>query len=65
MNKTIENVVRFTEIDYTIFGIVLAISAVIGIYFGYINKAKKTVDEYLTGSGKMKAVPVGLSLIGR
>ena len=56
----------FTTIDYTIFGIMLALSALIGVYFGFISKKKQNnTNEYLLGGKKMNFFPIAASLIAR
>lgn len=54
----------FTSFDYLLFGIMLALSAAIGIYFGFFAKRKQnTTTEYLLGGKKMKFFPIAASLI--
>lgn len=56
----------FTAIDYTIFGIMLALSALIGVYFGFISKKKQNnTNEYLLGGKQMNFFPIAASLIAR
>lgn len=55
----------FNEYDYLVFALMLGISLAIGVYFGWIDKSEKTGDEYLHGSGKMKIVPIAVSLLAR
>ncbi|XP_065079972.1 sodium-coupled monocarboxylate transporter 1-like [Ochlerotatus camptorhynchus] len=55
---------RFTEFDYAIFVVLLAISVVIGVYFGFFSKIKQNnVEEYLLGGKSMPKFPVAASLI--
>lgn len=59
-----QNVNFFTSFDYMLFGIMLALSALIGIYFGFFAKRKQnTTTEYLLGGKKMKFFPIAASLI--
>lgn len=54
---------RFTVIDYGIFGAMLAISAIIGIFFGFCGKNKQNNPlEYLLGSKSLSIIPVAISL---
>ena len=54
---------HFSLIDYGIFGGMLAISAIIGLYFGFFGKRKQNNPvEYLLGSKSMKVFPVAVSL---
>ena len=53
----------FTNIDYVLFGGMLALSAMIGVYYGFIAKQKQnSTAEYLLGSKKMSIWPVAISL---
>lgn len=57
-------VLRFTLLDYAIFVVLLAISVVIGVYFGFFSKIKQNnVEEYLLGGKSMPKFPVAASLI--
>ena len=54
----------FTAIDYGVFVVMLLLSALIGVYFGFISKKKQNnTSEYLLGSKKMGFFPVAASLI--
>ncbi|XP_070495051.1 sodium-coupled monocarboxylate transporter 1-like [Chironomus tepperi] len=54
----------FTVIDYGVFVAMLLLSALIGVYFGFISKKKQNnTSEYLLGSKKMGFFPVAASLI--
>lgn len=54
----------FSVLDYSIFVIVLVLSALIGVYYGFISKKKQnTTAEYLLGGKSMSTFPVSLSLI--
>lgn len=55
----------FSAIDYGVFGIMLFVSASIGVYFGYFDKKEQTTEEYLLGGRKMKTIPIAISLIAR
>lgn len=53
----------FTKLDYSIFGLMLGLSTIIGIYFGFCsNKKQDNTAEYLLGSKQMKIFPVAVSL---
>lgn len=49
--------------DYTLFGGLLGISVLIGIYFGCFGKKQDNTTEYLLGGKTMSCFPVGMSLI--
>jgi Na+/proline symporter len=54
----------FSAIDYGIFVLMLLMSAIVGIYFGFISKQKQnTTAEYLLGSKNMGFFPIASSLI--
>lgn len=56
---------RFGLTDYTIFVVMLSISAAIGVYFGFYSKSKNTTEEYLHGGKRMQALPIAISLVSR
>lgn len=56
---------NFYAIDYAVFGLLLAVSMGIGVYFGYFSKTEQTTEEYLLGGRKMKTIPIAISLIAR
>lgn len=59
---------KFTWPDYSMFVLMLATCAGIGIYFGFFEKKAKNVaqsDDYLVGGRNMKTFPVAMSLIAR
>jgi hypothetical protein len=54
----------FTWIDYSLFGVMLLLSALIGIYFGFFAKRKQnSTVQYILGGRKMKFFPIAASLI--
>ncbi|XP_017772838.1 PREDICTED: sodium-coupled monocarboxylate transporter 2-like [Nicrophorus vespilloides] len=56
--------ITFSWYDYTLFILMLGLSALIGIYFAYFSKTKQTsVDEYLLGGKEMNIIPIAISLI--
>ncbi|XP_014291035.1 sodium-coupled monocarboxylate transporter 2 [Halyomorpha halys] len=57
-------IVYFDWIEYLVFGLMLAVSGFIGVYFGFIKKeGQDTVDGYLLGGKEMTLFPVAMSLI--
>lgn len=52
----------FSWYDYTLFSLMLGLSALIGVWFGVIKK-QSTPDDYLMGGKTMKITPIALSLI--
>lgn len=56
----------FDTIDYSITITVLALSTIIGIYFGFFSKKKpNTASAYLIGDRKISLFPIALSLAAR
>lgn len=74
LNKSLQ---RFGFVDYVVFSLMLMSCALIGVYFGFIEKKfkKKNVhreshesevaQEYLMGGRHMSVIPVALSLVSR
>lgn len=60
---------KFGMPDYLVFVVMLVICALIGVYFGFIEKkpAKQCDEEsdYLVGGRQMRVVPITMSLIAR
>ncbi|KAI5632424.1 sodium:solute symporter family domain-containing protein [Phthorimaea operculella] len=57
-------VVYFDWLDYLVFGVMLLISALIGIYFAFFaSKKQNTTTEYLMGGKTMGMFPISMSLI--
>lgn len=54
----------FSTVDYVIFAALLLLSALIGVYFGFVSKIKQNnTKEYLLGGKTMSKFPVSASLI--
>ena len=63
-NRTIPERIPFSAANYSVFGCMLALSALIGIYYGFISKKKQnTTVEYLLGGKQMNSFPIAASLI--
>ncbi|KAK3914621.1 Sodium-coupled monocarboxylate transporter 1 [Frankliniella fusca] len=54
---------RFSWPDYLVFVAMLALCALIGVYFGYLAPGAHDEDEYLMGGRQMKTLPISLSLV--
>lgn len=66
MNLNTQDLVdRFTWVDYTVFGLMLAVSAAIGIFYGMCSKKKQDTKEFLMAGKSMTTFPVAMSLIAR
>lgn len=65
ISDTISDVATFTELDYTVFTILLSFSVAIGIYFAFFSGKLKTNEDYVAGGHNMKAIPIGISLVAR
>jgi sodium-coupled monocarboxylate transporter 8/12 len=55
--------VSFSWYDYSLFCVMLSLSAFIGIYFGCFGTKQSSANEYLMGDKKMKIFPISVSLI--
>ncbi|XP_077993920.1 sodium-coupled monocarboxylate transporter 1-like [Glandiceps talaboti] len=49
--------------DYSVFGVILALCAVIGIYFGCSGTKQRSQNEYLLANRRMHALPVAASIM--
>ncbi|XP_077400905.1 sodium-coupled monocarboxylate transporter 1 isoform X3 [Vanacampus margaritifer] len=52
----------FAAADYVVFAFMLAVSAAIGVYYAWTDRALKSSDDFLTGGRRLTALPVSLSL---
>uniref|UniRef100_A0A8C6XGP4 Solute carrier family 5 member 8 n=1 Tax=Naja naja TaxID=35670 RepID=A0A8C6XGP4_NAJNA len=52
----------FAVSDYVVFGIMLLMSAVIGVYYAFAGGGQRTREAFLMGGRSMTAFPVALSL---
>lgn len=57
--------ITFGWCDYIIFSAMLALSALIGIYFGCFGSKQSSTNEYLLGGKTMKVIPIVISLVSR
>ncbi|KAK9722165.1 Sodium:solute symporter family [Popillia japonica] len=57
-----EERIEFSWHDYGVFGLMLALSTTVGVYFGFI-KRQVTSNDYLLGGKNMSIIPVSSSLI--
>ena len=53
----------FHAVDYVVFGLMLLISAGIGIYYSCTGGKQRTTSEYLLGNRSMKTFPIAMSLM--
>ncbi|XP_022915695.2 sodium-coupled monocarboxylate transporter 2-like [Onthophagus taurus] len=58
-----ENIQKFQFFDYTLFGLMLMLSVMIGIYFGCFGKKQSSANEYLFGGRTMNIFPIATSLV--
>jgi len=63
VNQVDDLVQRFGWPDYLVFAGMLAISAVIGVYYACIGGKQNTTDEFLMAGRNMGTFPVAMSLI--
>ncbi|NXK70563.1 SC5A6 protein, partial [Sylvietta virens] len=54
---------EFTAIDYTIFALLLVLSAAIGLFYALSGDRQRTVQEFLLANRNMGCLPVALSLL--
>lgn len=64
VNEMVLQMQKFSWVDYVVFVFMLAISAVVGVYWGFMKK-QTTQNDYLLGGRNMKVVPVAMSLVAR
>ena len=61
-----EDQLLFHVVDYVVFAAILLVSALIGVYFGFLSKVRQNnTNEYLMGGKKMGIFPISMSLIAR
>ena len=61
-----ELITRFSALDYAVFGLLLALSLAIGVYFGLCKRHEMTdAAGYLLGGRSMGVLPAAMSLIAR
>ncbi|KAH9370564.1 hypothetical protein HPB48_002505 [Haemaphysalis longicornis] len=53
----------FGAADYAVFGVMLLLSSLIGIYYRFTGGRQRTVREYLVADRKMSVVTVAFSLM--
>jgi SNF family Na+-dependent transporter len=61
----VSNTKFFDWLDYTLFILMLVLSTLIGVYFGFWGKKEDTPKEYLHGGKTMSTIPVAVSLVAR
>ncbi|CAH2050162.1 unnamed protein product, partial [Iphiclides podalirius] len=62
VNEMAYQMQKFSWVDYVVFVFMLAISAVVGVYWGFMKK-QTTQNDYLLGGRNMKVIPVSMSLV--
>lgn len=55
----------FDILDYAVLAVMLVLCTFVGCYFGCCGSKIKSVADFINGSGKLKTVPVAISLIAR
>lgn len=56
-------ITHFTEVDYVLFGLLLVISAGIGLFFAIKDRRHNDTKTFLMAGGDMSPFPVALSLL--
>jgi Na+/proline symporter len=65
-DEAVENMrLYFGWLDFSVFGMMLGFSALIGVYFGFFDKKQESRVDYLFGGKTMKTLPVAVSLVAR
>ena len=57
------NTPGFVVTDYVLFGLMLAFSASIGIFYAVKDRNKSNTKEFLLAGGNMNPIPVSLSIL--
>jgi Na+/proline symporter len=47
------------------FAIMICLSAIVGLYYGCVERKQNTVSDYLLGGRDMTLIPITISLIAR
>lgn len=55
----------FDWVEYIVFGVMLFLSTMIGVFFCCSTGGQHTVAEYYLGNKRMSVFPVAMSLIAR
>lgn len=53
----------FGAVDYSVFTVMLLVSALIGIYYRFTGDRQRTAREYLVANNNMSVIPVAFSLM--
>ncbi|XP_069124073.1 sodium-coupled monocarboxylate transporter 2-like [Argopecten irradians] len=53
----------FTTVDYVLFGLILSVSASIGLFYAIKDRKRQNTREFLMAGGDMNPLPVSLSLL--
>lgn len=53
----------FHAVDYVLFGLTLAASAAIGLFYAIKDRQKHNTESFLLGGRKMGVIPVSMSLL--
>lgn len=56
-------IAAFTVLDYVLFGLMLAFSALIGLFYAIKDRNKINTKDFLLAGGKMNPIPVALSIL--
>ena len=54
---------KFTAVDYVMFGLMLAVSASIGLFYAIKDRKKANTKDFLLAGGNMNPIPVALSIL--
>lgn len=52
----------FAGADYTVFALMLVVSAAVGVYYAWADRGQRSSGDFLMGGRSLTALPVSLSL---
>ncbi|XP_041820248.1 sodium-coupled monocarboxylate transporter 1 [Chelmon rostratus] len=52
----------FAVADYVVFALMLVMSAAVGVYYAWVDRARRSSGDFLMGGRRLTALPVALSL---
>lgn len=63
--STTNNERHFVAADYVVFGGMLLVSTLIGVFFAIKDRLSSGAENFFTANGKLGVVPVALSMLAR
>lgn len=59
-----DGALHFGALDYSSFVVMMLLSALVGVYYGFFKK-QESMDEYFLGGRNMGVFPIAMSLVAR